>query len=224
MICIVCTYNYVYNKQKHWLHNYSQNAMAYCNRAETELYTPPWRSCFSVKMQRPIVSLEQRESLCLYWRNSLLWVYSVKMQRPMVSLEQRERAYVYTGGGVSSGYYYELSLIWTPEMWPPLYSGHSEKSQSICFIVQMHPGLYNEHTPVIRALTGPKGGQVRGSSLYNNHIHLSGLTSFPVDIVVGVVIPVLVLFLLFLLIVIVLRRRAVAKRNKKTREALLLLQ
>ena len=27
--------------------------------------------------------------------------------------------------------YSELTLIWTPEMWPPLYSGHFEKSQNI---------------------------------------------------------------------------------------------
>ncbi len=32
------------------------------------------------------------------------------------------------------------TLIWTPEMRPPLYSGHFEMSQSIiCFLVQIHP-------------------------------------------------------------------------------------
>ena len=34
--------------------------------------------------------------------------------------------------------YSELALIRTPEMWPLLYSGQSEKSQ-VCFIVQIHP-------------------------------------------------------------------------------------
>ena len=47
------------------------------------------------------------------------------------------------------------SLIRTPEIWPPLYSGHSEKSQSIT------PEMSNQDTS-----TGPKGGQIRGSSLY----------------------------------------------------------
>ena len=35
--------------------------------------------------------------------------------------------------------YSELPLIRTPEMWPPLYSGHSEKSQSM---------LYSTHSPL----------------------------------------------------------------------------
>ena len=51
--------------------------------------------------------------------------------------------------------YSELPLIRTPEMWPPLYSGHSEESQSIT------PEMSNQDTS-----TGPKGGQIRGSSLY----------------------------------------------------------
>ncbi len=35
--------------------------------------------------------------------------------------------------------YSELPLIWTPEMWPPLYSGHFKMSQSMLPRVQMHP-------------------------------------------------------------------------------------
>ena len=34
-------------------------------------------------------------------------------------------------GGKNQGTYSEIPLIWTPEMWPPLYSGHFEKSPFI---------------------------------------------------------------------------------------------
>ena len=49
-----------------------------------------------------------------------------------------------------------LPLIRTPEMWPPLYPGHSEspKVKSMLFIVQSHP--------LITSMTGPKGGRIRG--------------------------------------------------------------
>ena len=34
--------------------------------------------------------------------------------------------------------YSELPLIRTPEMWPPLYSGHL-KTPKVCFVEQIHP-------------------------------------------------------------------------------------
>ena len=46
----------------------------------------------------------------------------------------------------------ELPLIRTPEMWPPLYSGDSEKSQSIIMLDSTNS---NNHD----TLTGPKGGR-----------------------------------------------------------------
>ena len=60
--------------------------------------------------------------------------------------------------------YSELPLM-SPEMWPPLYSGHFEKSQSMLYSTNSplkwgHPS--NQDT-----LTGPKGGQIRGTSLYS---------------------------------------------------------
>ena len=57
--------------------------------------------------------------------------------------------------------YSELPLIRTPEMWPPLYSGHSEKSQSMLYSTNSPP----EHPSNQDTLTGPKGGRIRGSSL-----------------------------------------------------------
>ncbi len=57
--------------------------------------------------------------------------------------------------------YSELPLIWTPEMRPPLYSGHFKTSQSMLPSANLplkwgHPS--NQDT-----LTGPKGGRIRGS-------------------------------------------------------------
>ena len=49
--------------------------------------------------------------------------------------------------------YSELPLIWTSEMWPPLYSGHSEKSPNRLHntnSIQVPP--WNEATPLIRTL------------------------------------------------------------------------
>ena len=45
--------------------------------------------------------------------------------------------------------YSELPLIWTPEMWPPLYSDHFERSPTTNSI-QVPP--YNETTSLIRTL------------------------------------------------------------------------
>ena len=40
--------------------------------------------------------------------------------------------------------YSELRLIWIPEMWPPLYSGHLEKSPKIGFRIQIQHQLTPE--------------------------------------------------------------------------------
>ena len=59
--------------------------------------------------------------------------------------------------------YSELPLIRTPEMWPPLYSGHSEKSQSMLY--SMNSPLKCGHPSNQDTLTEPKGGRIRGRSL-----------------------------------------------------------
>ncbi len=54
-------------------------------------------------------------------------------------------------------------LIRTPEMWPPLYSGHFEKSQSMLF--NTNSPLKCGHPSNKDTFTGPKGGQFRGIPL-----------------------------------------------------------
>ncbi len=55
----------------------------------------------------------------------------------------------------------ELPLILTPEMRPPLYSGHFKMSKSTPEMSPSNPHSSNQDT-----LTGPKGGRIRESPLY----------------------------------------------------------
>ncbi len=57
--------------------------------------------------------------------------------------------------------YSELPPIWTPEMRPPLYSGHFKMSQSM--FPSANSPLKCGHPSNQDTLTGPKGGQIRGS-------------------------------------------------------------
>ncbi len=62
--------------------------------------------------------------------------------------------------GWMHGYVYSgTPLIRTPEMWPPLYSGHFEKSQSMLF--NTNSPLKCGHPSNRDTFTGPKGGRFR---------------------------------------------------------------
>ena len=67
----------------------------------------------------------------------------------------------------------ELPLIWTPEMWPPCIQA-TLKSPKIGFTIQIQynpPPLKWGHPSNQDTLIGPKGGRIRGSSLYYYYYH-----------------------------------------------------
>ena len=73
----------------------------------------------------PVLDKHNHEECRLVWSKVHCTVIS---WHPSCNVRSMKSAYIPL---ILHGVYSELPLIWTPEMWPPLYSGHFEKSQNM---------------------------------------------------------------------------------------------
>ncbi len=96
-------------------------------------------------------------SVLLRWmiRCLRVWLqnsYKYCKQQQQQQQQQQESLYI------EHCIYSKLPLIWTPEMRPPLYSGHFKMSQSV--LPSANSPLKCGHPSNQDTLTGPKGGRI----------------------------------------------------------------